>query len=123
MIEIRDGQLILTREADPIAIHRLEQARGMDHEAMFEAAMLRSALRGAVAPQVHDGLLPNRRPAGIGLPQEISQLTEVSQAFKTLGSRPRTGRGGNGRRPRGAVPSARRPALSEFATGKPFKLP
>lgn len=93
VIEIRDGQLILARAADPIAIHRLEQARGMGHEAMFEAAMLKSALRGPVERQVHEGMLPNRRPADVSLPQEISQLTHVSGAFRSLGSRRRAHRG------------------------------
>lgn len=86
VIEIRDGQLILVRAADPIAIHRLEQARGMGHEVIFEAAMLKSALRGGFPGPVHDGLLPNRRPADIGLKQEISQLTQLSRAFTSLGS-------------------------------------
>ncbi|MGW1055206.1 MAB_1171c family putative transporter [Streptomyces sp. NPDC001118] len=87
VIEIRDGQLILARMADPIAIHRLEQARRMEHEALFEAALLKTALRGAAGRPVHDGLLPNRRPADISLPQEIRQLTQISQAFRSLGSR------------------------------------
>ncbi|MEV5942813.1 MAB_1171c family putative transporter [Streptomyces sp. NPDC051994] len=87
VIEIRDGQLILARLADPIAIHRLEQARRLEHEALFEAALLKSALSGAARHPVHDGLLPNRRQADISLPEEIRQLSEISQAFRFLGSR------------------------------------
>ncbi|MFE2284389.1 MAB_1171c family putative transporter [Streptomyces sp. NPDC059443] len=91
VIEIRDGQLVLARMADPIAIHRMEQARKMEHEAVVEAALLKSALRGAAGRPVHDGLLPNRRTADISLPQEIRQLTRISQAFSSLGSRRVTG--------------------------------
>ncbi|MCF4139001.1 hypothetical protein L1856_22990 [Streptomyces sp. Tue 6430] len=115
VIEIRDGQLVLARLADPIAIHRLEQARWTDHEALFEAALLKSACRDAPARPVHDGILPNRRPNNISLPEEIHQLTRISQAFRLLGCErkvlpyrvPRRRRGGLSQGWSGALPRLR----------------
>ncbi|WLQ37214.1 hypothetical protein P8A18_28920 [Streptomyces castrisilvae] len=91
VIEIRDGQLLLSGLADPIAVHRLEQARRSEHEAMFEAAVLRSAVAGAAGRTAHDGSQSSRRTSDISLPQEIHQLTRVSRAYRLLGSaqRPR----------------------------------
>ncbi|MFJ8754897.1 MAB_1171c family putative transporter [Streptomyces sp. NPDC102441] len=86
VIEIRDGQLLLSCLADPIAVHRLEQARRSEHEAVFEAALLKSAVCGAAGRSADEELMPSRRTSDISLPQEIHQLTRVSRAYRRLDS-------------------------------------
>ncbi|RLU79313.1 hypothetical protein CTZ27_37370 [Streptomyces griseocarneus] len=91
-IEIRDAQLILRHAADPIAIHRLEQAYGMPHEAMCEAAVLRSALHGSMELEpAQEEPLVRRRTAGVDLPHDIELLAQVSDAFKELDTRSKSG--------------------------------
>lgn len=121
VIEIRDGQLLLERNADPIAVHRLEQARGMSHEFLCEAAVLRSAL-DAAQPRTPEGQLPNRRTADVSLPQEINRLTRVSRAFESLAARRPAGGGtsrgaGPGRGRRTGSGRADRPEASRGAGG------
>ncbi|MFD7133623.1 MAB_1171c family putative transporter [Streptomyces sp. NPDC059894] len=98
VIEIRDAELILRQAADPISLHRLDQAYGMPHEALCEAAVLRSALRaGLGAPRsagaTQQGPSARRRSAGTGLQQEIAALIQVSNAFQALDRRAPAGKG------------------------------
>ncbi|MGW6912700.1 MAB_1171c family putative transporter [Kitasatospora sp. NPDC054939] len=93
VIEIRDAQLVLRQAADPIAVHRLAQAHGQPHEAVCEAAVLRSALRGPREPHLPQPEAVARTPAAaISLPQEITVLTRLSRAYRKLEAR-----GGRGR--------------------------
>nr|WP_144440749.1 MAB_1171c family putative transporter [Streptomyces roseifaciens] len=99
VIEIRDAQLVLRHRADPIAIHRLEQAHGMQHEAMCEAAVLRSALYGpGELEPAQEEPLARRRTAGVNLAQEIALLAQVSKSFQKLNSRSRSHFEGNRQR-------------------------
>ncbi|MFI8192212.1 MAB_1171c family putative transporter [Streptomyces sp. NPDC085946] len=92
VIEIRDAELMLRQLADPIALHRLDQAQGLPHEAVCEAAVLRSALRadlGAVQPAdaSQQGRSVRQCAPDVSLRQEIATLIQVSRAFQTLDKR------------------------------------
>jgi hypothetical protein len=89
VIEIRDAELMLRQSADPIALHRLDQAQGLPHEALCEAAVLRSALRADLgALQSTDtsqqGRSVRQRRSDVSIGQEIDTLIQVSRAFRTL---------------------------------------
>jgi hypothetical protein len=91
-IEIRDAELMLRQSADPIALHRLDQARGLPHEALCEAAVLRSALRADLgtlqsADASQQGQSVRQRAPNLSLQQEIATLIQVSRAFQTLDKR------------------------------------
>lgn len=91
VIEIRDAELMLRQSADPIALHRLDQAQGLPHEVLCEAAVLHSALlANADTPQSANG--QQKRSVRQGTPdrslrQEIANLIQVSRAFQTLDKR------------------------------------
>lgn len=92
VIEIRDAELMLRQAADPIALHRLDQAQGLPHEALCEAVVLRSALRadlGALqrADASQQGRSVRQRTPDLGLRQEIATLIRVSRAFQALDER------------------------------------
>ncbi|MEU6070685.1 MAB_1171c family putative transporter [Streptomyces sp. NPDC047082] len=89
VIEIRDAELMLRQSADPIALHRLDQAQGLPHEALCEAAVLRSALRAGLGTQrsaddSREGQSVRQRTPGLSLRQEIITLIHVSSAFRAL---------------------------------------
>lgn len=89
VIEIRDAELILRQSADPIALHRLDQAQGLPHEALCEAAVLRSALKAGL-DKMHsvddsgEAQSVRQRTPGLSLRQEIVTLIHVSKAFQAL---------------------------------------
>ncbi|MFG2463451.1 MAB_1171c family putative transporter [Streptomyces sp. NPDC048523] len=92
VIEIRDAELMLRQSADPIALHCLDQAQGLAHEALCEAAVLRSALQANITstPQSTNG--QQERSVRQGAPdrslrQEIANLIQVSRAFQALDGR------------------------------------
>ncbi|GAA2463879.1 hypothetical protein GCM10023100_00480 [Actinocorallia cavernae] len=91
VIEIRDAELMLRQSADPIALHRLDQAQGLPHEVLCEAAVLHSALQAnADTPQSANGQQKRSVRQGTpdrGLRQEIANLIQVSRAFQTLDRR------------------------------------